>query len=1456
MRPMRFPRARVGCAALLLAAGGAGAQGLEISEFLAVNDGGLADEDGAHPDWIEIHNAGAAPVDLGGWHLTDDVLTLAKWTFPSTNLPAGGYLVVFASDKNRAVAGLPLHANFKLDEMGEYLALVAPDGVTVASQFAPAYPRQRVNISAGPSGPVDIAEPVPEGAPVLWTVPTNGALGASWIQPGFADTGWAEGRTALGHDASGSAGAVLSVDFNDRSTGVTAPGFSSFVLDSVGSATAPQSGAVTRVFGGCSVTLAPVGGVALDDRLRATPTNTAVFTQSELLRDFVFATDSTGNNGLDVEIAGLVPGRGYQVEIWSFDSGSAGARVSDWQVNSELVADDYTFNGSVPPASNVQYRIACTVAADGAGILRIEARRESDSAGYGVFLDALRISPAALLADIRTDTADAMLGRNASLYARHPFLLAGAGAVTGCTLRIRHDDGFVAWLNGAEVARANAPAAPAWDSAATAARTGDEALAYDAFEVPPGLLAEGTNVLAVQGLNAAADDADFFLLPVLETRGPAASPVRFFQSPTPGAANAAGFAGTVADTHFDVDRGAKSNSFAVAITCATPGAQIRYTLDGSEPTPTTGIPYSGPVPVSGTTVLRACAFRAGWIPPDIDTLTYLYPDTVAQQPAAPPGWPATWGVDSEVDANDGAGNGTVPSDYEMDPNVTSATLPGFGVADALRGLPVMSVTLDPDAFLGASAGIYSHPRSTGDAWEKPCAVEYMPWEGGVTNHFHLNAGIRIHGNSSRRPYRLQKHGFRIAMRGEYGASQLEYDLFPGCGVTAFDRLVLRPFFTDGWGLVSWDPARYRPDDSVGFRDVWMKESHRAMGHAAGAGSFVHLFINGLYWGVYNLTERIDERFCADHFGGLAADYDVIADFNELKAGTRLAWDAVQAMAVAGLATPEDYAAFAEQVDVVGLADTMLLHFLADCEDWPHHNWYAVRSRVAPGAKWRFLVWDQEIALDNHAINRTASTYAGTPSALFQALRANAEFRLLFADRVHRHLRNGGALGLEACRARWNALAAVLDRPIVAESARWGDTADETPYGNTESRPGVPLKREYTREADWLPTVQSVGDTYLPSLFEETNSFAIVTELRAAGLFPSVEAPTFSVFGGLVTNGSTLAIAAPTGTIHVTTDGSDPREAITGNPHGTPYAGPVALTHPMTVRARARGDGGEWSALTEAAFVPGVRPTAANVVISEIMYNPAGMSEDTEFIELWNPGADVVDLSGVAFTEGIAFAFSAGEFLGAGARRILVRNLAAFEAAYGTGLPVAGVYTGGLDNAGEMLALAGPAEGGGTVVLQSFAYDDVVPWPADADGSGHSLTRIEGSGDPGDPASWRVSAATNGTPGGTDSQRFSGDPHADLDGNGRPDLLDHAMPDGQIWIVRADGALEILFDRRLAADDAVCVPEWSGDLAGWTALDAADRAPGLLLPGGLWMETWRPQSASPTSRYFRVRVHPR
>lgn len=120
-----------------------------ITEFMAANTASLVDEDGAFSDWVEIHNPDAAPVNLAGWYLTDSAGNKTRWQFPAVTLPAGGYMVVFASNKDRVDSAKPLHTNFALSAGGEYLGLIKPDGVTVAHEYAPEYPAQRDDVAYG-----------------------------------------------------------------------------------------------------------------------------------------------------------------------------------------------------------------------------------------------------------------------------------------------------------------------------------------------------------------------------------------------------------------------------------------------------------------------------------------------------------------------------------------------------------------------------------------------------------------------------------------------------------------------------------------------------------------------------------------------------------------------------------------------------------------------------------------------------------------------------------------------------------------------------------------------------------------------------------------------------------------------------------------------------------------------------------------------------------------------------------------------------------------------------------------------------------------------------------------------------------------------------------------------------------------------------------------------------------
>ncbi|HON08197.1 MAG TPA: lamin tail domain-containing protein, partial [Verrucomicrobiota bacterium] len=190
---------------LILAISGFMASGLcsdvIISEFMASNSRTIADEDGSYEDWIEIYNNGTNNVNLGGWYLTDSKKDLTKWMFPSTNLNAGAYLVVFASGKDRRIAGRNLHTNFKLSASGEYLGLIEPDGITIATEFSPSFPPQFADVSYGCGQESQYQKVVNSNSLVKILIPTNDALGLVWTGAElFDDSSWLTGTNGVGFD--------------------------------------------------------------------------------------------------------------------------------------------------------------------------------------------------------------------------------------------------------------------------------------------------------------------------------------------------------------------------------------------------------------------------------------------------------------------------------------------------------------------------------------------------------------------------------------------------------------------------------------------------------------------------------------------------------------------------------------------------------------------------------------------------------------------------------------------------------------------------------------------------------------------------------------------------------------------------------------------------------------------------------------------------------------------------------------------------------------------------------------------------------------------------------------------------------------------------------------------------------------------------------------------------------
>ena len=1020
--------------------------GIDISEFLADNAGGLTDADGASPDWIEIHNANAFPVNLDGWRLTDVPGQNNKWVFPLTVLPAGGYKVVFASSKDRGPVEGELHTNFKLDPDGEYLALVKPDG-TVAQEFAPQFPDQKTNISYGTALHRDDFPFVPTGVSLRWLVPSDGSLGDTWKNASFTDNSWTSGPGCLGFDTIGTpAGPPVETAGNaiiNRTLYDTASG-SIFVLETNGFT---QSGTVTEwsFFSNTALNITPL----------------------------ILHRDVSGNfTTKGIGTTRLSNGGGAQSFAFGVVSGSA-----------QVSTGDYLAWKDGGQGTNVT---GVPVWTD--GLAGTTVRWFGQQTGFAVngnlgagqaFTRTYSISAAvraSLGAYVATSMQSAMLNTNASLYVRAPFTLPTVPVMDRLTLRVRCEDGFTAWLNGTEVASVNAPAALAFNSAAPSDRSRDAAAVVEEMDLTPhlGLLTPGANVLALHAMNDTAASGDFLICAELSGRKITPLPGRFMLTTTPGAPNADGILGFVSDTTFTPKRGFCTAPQTLRVTTLTPGALIRYTTDGSLPTLTSGSDFpAGGLPITSTTIVRAAAFLDGYAPTNVDTHTYLYAAGTQAQTGA--GFPATW-----------AG---ATADYEVDPNVT---LP----ASALTTIPSVSVVTHRDDLFGGS-GIYSNSGNRGDAWERAASIEFLNPDN--TPGFQADAGISIAGDSSRGHGFTPKHHLLVSFKQQYGPSKLHYPLFPDTPENDFDILELRACSTDSWpvvngyvdnGLLRWETTR-----ATYLRDQFLRDTMRDMGEPTSHGRYVHLWINGLYWGLYDVCERMGSGWASEYFGGPKDEWDVMKDYAEVEDGTITAWNDLIAFCGAGF--PSNATGNARYFQLQGLnpdgsrnpafpvhlhmdtfIDYMAAHIYAGSEDWPGHNWWASRRRTAESEGWRFHVWDQEISsislvrtqvISGFGLYRFEEVATGNcPAFIYDRLRQNGLFRDRFTRRLECLCFGSGPLTPLQNAARWGKRQSEIDQAIIGESARWGDVRREPPFTRND------WFTEMAWQANYWPAVHPIA----------------------------------------------------------------------------------------------------------------------------------------------------------------------------------------------------------------------------------------------------------------------------------------------------------------------------------------------------------------------------------------------
>jgi hypothetical protein len=1658
-----------------------GAEAVFITEFLAVNDGPLADEDGESSDWIELHNAGTNTVNLNGWFLTDKAAQLTQWRFPATNLAPNAYLLVFASGKDRRAPGAPLHTNFRLASGGEYLALVKPDGTNVVSAYAPAFPPQIAGVSYGIPTVETVTTLVASGALARVLVPADGALGAAWTGVGFDDSGWLAAPTGVGFETDGrvpfvpAALADSVADFSgtqgrsnwfygywdqgadpDRTyadsefvafptnfwTGTAWDWFSgdppfTRLTSTGGQPTGengqpawpthwavrryvnPHPGALTlrgrlthtsdwfRVTAsgvaassllyiyltgageGYIDDLALVAGAVPEagpnllvngdfDSLTLSPwtvsanlagsvvTRVVKHSGEGSLRLVATAGGSSQSSAIWQAVAGLVGGQTYTLSYWyrpvtnnppavvRFSGGwiqtqatgcgdgviarivvdgtpaferrahvshedftvtvpaRLGSRVDfalDPGPASDAVCDETTFTAAIETADPAEGVVADSVAdwstrgtqgehnwfygyynksadpdrtyqagdfqafprdngppsasnfwdqeewdwfsgnppfdrigqywmmpngtnsgaehwvirrwvSEISGPVTLEwaafksFRDQYHLGGGGVTLrvfqngvqrdaallrsnDVFGIRRTVRLASVQvgdrldlaldptnedgrphddqdttvvtvvirglqslagqaaTDLEGLMQHANATAYLRCPFTVADPAAFNSLTLRLKYDDGFIAYLNGVEVARANTPLEPDWRSAATTSRSDAEARAYEDFNLSAwlGLLRSGDNVLALHGLNAAASDADFLLLPELLAASVSYEPstARYFSRPTPGGPNGLG----------------NTNLGPLILAVShTPGIP----KDDEDLLVTARVAPSFHAVRSVSLIYRVMFSN--------EVSIAMLDDGVHGDGAAGDG---TWGASLPASAST-AGQMVRYYVYATDARTNGSRFPPFEqpknspqyqgtvvVNPALTNpLPVLHLFVQNPALATNYAGTR-------------CSVF---WD----EEFFDNIEVNAHGQTTWRVFPKRSMDFNLntgeKLRWQRGEARVKaFDLLSAYADKAYLRLVLA-FET--------------------FRDADVP-THYAFP--------VRVQQNNAFHSVAHFVEQANDDFLARH--GLDPTgplYKIYFPLTNAYAGVKKETrknepnDDLQAL-IDGLnqSGPALRRFLFDQVDVAEAVNFFATIEVVQNEDCCWYKNYYLHRDTAGAGEWRILPWDLDLVFGRtftawpspyqgqsggyfdtniywtnrwFSEQRASADFIGVGQPLFEALYAFPDTQEMFFRRwgtvqeTFLGRSNTHPLLLKLDR-RVDQLTSQLQADAALDLALWGTWPPSPPVIQTQPQAAGILQSQYfAPRRGWIfhTLAYANGGPYLgPQPGDAVIRFGALEVNPASGNqsqeyiqlqnpnnYP-VDLSGWSLAGAIRFTFRGGTVLPSGGALYVSPDVKAFRLRTTGPRGGQGHFVVGNYRGQLSARGETLQVLDAAGRVVDATNYPGAPSLAQQYLrLTELMYHPAppppGLAtnaDEFEYVELKNIGPVDLNLVGVRFVNGIQFTFTADgpiTNLPPGQSVLVVRNLAAFSSRYGAGLPVAGQYTGLLNNDGENLRLEDAA---GERILD---FDYRADWLPASDGLGFALVVVDESAawnTWGQPGTWRLSSSLGGSPGASD-----------------------------------------------------------------------------------------------------------
>ncbi len=866
-----------------------------INEFMASNGGCLIDDKGDKSDWVEIFNPSSEAVNLSGMGLSDDK-TEVKWAFPGVTLEAGGYIVVFASGNTQTDTNGVLHASFKLsaDSGGVYLTDTA--GKTIDEVE---YKEQVKNVSAGRQ--VDDMS--------VWTTfdsPTPGYSNDEAGAQAFESSRYAPDSALL----------ITEVMAANQTTLTDNNGIYSDYIEIYNAGTEPAN----------------LAGYGLSDD----PQN---------VLDWKFPDVTIQPGAYLVVFASGADKKATDIEKGAIHSSfgiSSYQEVMTLASPTGLILDQVTVS-----ESQADMAYARTL---GEGGLYIDEWGSSNKPspgypntddGYQQFIAA---NPLALgdivISEVMTSNSQFLTEDNGETYDWIELYNRGSQAVNLAGYGLTDNTG-----NPAKFRLPDKTLAPGeYYTVLASGLAGDESIKKNYVHTSFKLSASGEVLALFNADGVLQDKLTIGSLPRGLSVGRMAQQdgVFYFTEPTPAAANINPNSGFVATPMPNIPAGSYPSAQTVTLSNGTQDASIYYTTDGTVPT-TSSTPYTGPIAMNETGMIRARAFKDGYLDSETQTATY--------------------------------------------------------VIGATHTLPVISLVTDPDNLVDPETGIYvlgpnaqlieghtehyqvANYLEEGRESERPASFEVFDESGHRV--FEQDVAIRIQGGFSRDN---QQKSFAVYARSEYGKGSMAYPFFDNLPFEEYKSLVLRNGGQDQWYAKIKEAVIL---NILNGKTNCLTQSYK---------TYV-VYLNGEYWGVYFLEEKRNEDFIAQHeeveepnginvLSGSGLNYVLNGTNEEYK-------KLYEFITTHDMSVKENHEYLAERLDTDSFLDLMVNQVYVANSDYYNLQFYQV-----PGGKWKQIFYDMCWAFrepDHSTLSRRRDSDVGG-STMFNALLAYEPWKMAFVER--------------------------------------------------------------------------------------------------------------------------------------------------------------------------------------------------------------------------------------------------------------------------------------------------------------------------------------------------------------------------------------------------------------------------------------------------------------------------